>query len=461
MIASFKPIWRRSDDESVSLIIHFAVILSVCLSMTAVSVAADSKSPAARTRVSGPKPKPVKPRVAKDVERAIERGVAFLLKDQNEPGSWGSPHQTKGLNIYAPVPGAHHAFRTAVTAMCVMALIEVDSDRKDVLAAIERGEAWLLERLPRLRRATPDALYNVWGHAYAIQALVRMHDRVPAGVGQAFQPATANRQAGKPAPLHDKARREKIVQLIKDQIGFLDRYESVDGGWGYYDFRLGSQKPASSSMSFVNATVLVAFHEAESVGVRAPEKLVRRAIAATNRQRKPDFSYVYGEYLKMRPMMPINRPGGSLGRSQACNLALRLHGDERITDELLKVWLDRLFARNGWLDIGRKRPVPHESWFQVAGYFFYYGHYYAALCIEQLQPEERSRFQDHLAAILLRLQEKDGSWWDYPLYNYHQQYGTAFALMSLVRCRETRQTCRRCVRASPDLPLMSLVRCRD
>ena len=158
MIASFKPIWRRSDDESVSLIIHFAVILSVCLSMTAVSVAADSKSPAARTRVSGPKPKPVKPRVAKDVERAIERGVAFLLKDQNEPGSWGSPHQTKGLNIYAPVPGAHHAFRTAVTAMCVTALIEVDSDRKDVLAAIERGEAWLLERLPRLRRATPDAL---------------------------------------------------------------------------------------------------------------------------------------------------------------------------------------------------------------------------------------------------------------------------------------------------------------
>ena len=36
----------------------------------------------------------------------------------------------------------------------------------------------------------------------------------------------------------------------------------------------------------------------------------------------------------------------------------------------------------------------------------------------------------------VNLQEKDGSWWDYPLYNYHQQYGTAYALMSLARCRE-------------------------
>jgi hypothetical protein len=44
-------------------------------------------------------------------------------------------------------------------------------------------------------------------------------------------------------------------------------------------------------------------------------------------------------------------------------------------------------------------------------------------------------YQDHLARILLGHQERDGSWWDYPFYNYHQQYGTAFALMSLQHCR--------------------------
>ena len=52
--------------------------------------------------------------------------MAFLLKDQNGDGSWGSPERTKDLNIFAGI-GSHHAFRTAVTALCVSALIEVSA----------------------------------------------------------------------------------------------------------------------------------------------------------------------------------------------------------------------------------------------------------------------------------------------------------------------------------------------
>ena len=101
----------------------------------------------------------------------------------------------------------------------------------------------------------------------------------------------------------------------------------------------------------------------------------------------------------------------------------------------MKTWLHRLVSRNGWLSIGRKRPVPHEAWFQVAGYFYYYGHYYAALCIEQLPAEERAPFQAGIARVVLDNQDGDGSWWDFPFYDYHQPYGTAFALMTLGRCR--------------------------
>jgi hypothetical protein len=46
-------------------------------------------------------------------------------------------------------------------------------------------------------------------------------------------------------------------------------------------------------------------------------------------------------------MAPTNRPAGSLGRSQACNLALKLWGDHRITEGVLKEWLDRQVTRNG------------------------------------------------------------------------------------------------------------------
>jgi hypothetical protein len=360
-------------------------------------------------------PKEPEPVPAEMLEAAVRRGVDFLLKDQEDDGSWGTPERTKGLNIIAGV-GSHHAFRVAVTAMCVEALIEVGDkyEPEAVRRAIERGEEFLFRELPRVRRHDPMLIYNVWTHGYGIQALARMYDRLP----------------------DDKARRARIEELIRGQYDKLARYESAEGGWGYYDFGAGTQRPNSSSASFVDAAVLVAFHEAKRIGVEPPEKITKRAIDNLREHRLPDFSYLYGLYLRWEPRMGINRPGGSLGRSQACNLALRLWGDDKVTDDVIKAWLDRLITRNGWLDIGRKRPIPHESHFMVAGYFYYFGHYYATRCLELLSPSERPFYQDHLARILLSKQEQDGSWWDYPFYNYHQQYGTAFALMSLARCRK-------------------------
>jgi hypothetical protein len=357
-------------------------------------------------------PKPVTP---EQIEKSVQHGIQWLIKNQNKNGSWGSARKTKDLNIFAPVPGAHHAFQTGTSALCIEALIETKAAETDSEArqALERGEEWLLKNLPQLRRADTTALYNVWGHSYAIQALAKM------------LPRAAN----------NPDRQKLIKELINSQIDRLRRYESVDGGWGYYDFSVGSQKPAAITTSFTTATGLIALHDAKEAGVEPPAELVKRAIATINRQRKPDFTYVYAESHKYRPMWDISRPAGSLGRSQACNLALRVWGDKTITDEAVAECLDRIATRYGWLSIGRKRPVPHESWFLIAGYFFYYGHYYAALCTELLPEKQAVEYQRQLAAIIVPLQEKDGSWFDYPLYDYGHPYGTAFALMTLQRCR--------------------------
>ena len=342
---------------------------------------------------------------------AISAGSKFLLSNQNPDGSWGTPQQTKGLNIYAPIPGAHRAFRLAVTALSLSALLEVQEGNADYQETITQGKKYLIENLTSLRRATPMAIYNVWSHAYGIQALVRLH-------GHSTM----------------RSEKEKLRSIISQQISMLQKYESIDGGWGYYDFNAQTKQPSGSSISFVNATALVALKEAESIGVKIPGKMVQKALNAIRRQRLPDHSYLYGEYLKYKPRRGINRPAGSLGRSHACNLALQIWGDQTVTTEIHKLCLDRLVKRNGWLDVARKRPVPHESWFAVAGYFFYYGHLYASLCIDQLPANERGEYQQKLAQILVPLQEKDGSWWDFPFYNYHQQYGTAMALISLKHC---------------------------
>ncbi len=346
-----------------------------------------------------------------DIQKSLNQGSSFLLKRQNPDGSWGSARQTKGLNIFAPVPGSHHAFRLAVTALSVSALLEIKADDKNYSDCLDKAQTYLLDNLPQLRRASPMALYNVWSHCYALQALSRMH-----------------------MLSKERKKRESIEKVMAQQIKMLETYESIDGGWGYYDFNAQTKRPSGSSISFVNATGLIALKEAESIGIEVPEKLVRRALDAIKRQRLPDHSYLYGEYLKYRPRHGINRPAGSLGRSNACNLALEIWEDPSITDEIHKTCLDRLIKRNGWLSVARKRPVPHESWFAVAGYFFYYGHLYAAFCVDSLSPGDQPHYKNELAKILIPLQEKDGSWWDFPFYDYHQQYGTAMALLSLRRC---------------------------
>ena len=399
-----------------------AVFCLACVAVCLGTAARGDESPDAvanrfRAAEVGPQAAPVEPVPAEELEAGIARGVSFLLACQRVDGSWGSANNTQGgIDIYAPPPGAHHAFRGAVTSLGIAALIESGDASPTVAAAIDRAQAWLLDHLPDLRRATPDTLYNVWGHAYGIEALALLHRRAAA----------------------DPELQAKLKDCIAGQIELLDRYESVDGGWGYYDFRIGSRKPAASPNSFTTATVLLALADARDLGVDVPQKLFDRGMASIHRQTKSDRSYIYGEYLKYRPEHPVNLPGGSVGRSQACNAALRRLGDPTLTDAAIRTWLERIVARNGWLDLGRKKPIPHESWFSVAGYFFFYGHFYAALCLEMLPAAERPVFQDQLARIMLAIQECNGCWWDYPFYDYHTQYGTAFAVRTLVRCRHVK-----------------------
>lgn len=392
--------------------------------------------------VAGPKPEPIAGPPAAEIRASIKKGVRFLLETQLEMGAWGKPENGKYYRIWAPIPGAHRAFRTATTGLALQALVESrelyeGEFREKVEQAIDRGQDWLLDNGVKLRRSAPDsyddfmgyALYNVWGHAYAIHGGLKLLER-----------ADGNSEL-----------EAKLRHLVQYQIERLADDEFVNGGWGYYDEPLTDkygrpskprrprmQTPTGSSISFTTATVLIALKQAEEAGFEIPAGVTQPAVDSVVRQRYPDFAYAYGEYLKYMPRRDINRPAGSLGRSQACNLALRMYGDELVSDKVLETWLDRLIARNGWLSMSRKRNYPgqspHYADFGVAGYFYYYGHYYAALCTAELPADQQPFYQKHLANILLPLQEKDGSWWDYILYDYHQQYGTSMAISTLVCC---------------------------
>ncbi len=361
------------------------------------------------------------------VEAAMTKGVDFLVVKQNADGSFGSARRTKELNIYAPLPGAQDAYLAGTSGLAISGLIDAHDSRPEVKAAIEKAEKWAFAKLPELRRADATTTYNAWGHAYGLRAISRLYQSA----------------AG------DATRQAALKALAQQQAGLADRYEYLNGGWGYLHLfeELHTQKPTGITTSFTTASVLLAMHEArQTMGITLDPKIVESSLASIRRQQFPDFTYAYSHSHRLAPQNEINRRNGSLGRSQACNATLRAFGDAKITDAVLTKWADNFIEFEHWLDHGRKKPVPHESTFKIAGYFYYYGIYYFTVSVQYLPKEKQRELARSLARIILTRQEKDGSWWDYPLYDYGQAYGTGYALMSLKWCREAMQEA-----ASPSL----------
>lgn len=349
------------------------------------------------------------------IQAAMTRGVDFLVGAQKPNGAWGGPTNTKGLIIYAPVPGAHHAFRAGSTGLALAGVLDTHDQRPEVQASIQKAKDWVKQELPKLRRADQTTTYNCWGHAFGLLAISRLYQQEK-----------------------DAAAKAEWAKMAQDQVDLLNRYADLKGGWGYLEIDdLATQRPTGLPTSFTTGSVLLAMAEARDVmGAKLNPTLVEAALTSLRIQRTPDFVYTYSLPHHRYPRKPINRPAGSLGRSQVCNATMRKFGDSAVTDEVLDTWANRFIAREGFLDNGRKRPVPHEAPFSIAGYFYYYGCYYFSVAAENLPQEKKIGYAKSLAADLIEKQEKDGSWWDYPLYDYHQPYGTGFTLMALSWCKK-------------------------
>ena len=349
------------------------------------------------------------------IEETIDRGCKFLTSTQNTNGSWGGPRRTKGLELYAPVPGGHDAFTLATTAIAVSGLIAHEAENSDITHSIDTAEAWIIDH--NVKRPSEEALYNIWAHAYSLKALTDLSKR--------------------------SNQTEPYKKVAQEHYNRLLKYEFVGDGWGYYNLRdfggIITQKPSGSNNSFITATVLVAIaYTREHLEIEVDEKRLQAAYNSLTRQRLPDGSYLYGDYLKNYPRAPINRPVGSLARTPAAHCALLASDHHTVSQKELIEWSNRFVNREGFLINAIKRPLPHEAPFGISGYFYYYGHYYLSEAVGAIKDAEiKAKLSNSLIESLIKKQEKDGSWWDYPLFDYHQAYGTGYVLTSLKRHQKT------------------------
>ncbi|MGE4158087.1 MAG: hypothetical protein AB7F75_03195 [Planctomycetota bacterium] len=346
-------------------------------------------------------------------ETARLEGIDFLVRSQNRDGSWGMPTRGLARELYTELPSSHDGFRQATTALACLALRRASRHDAKAKEALTKAMQWFHTH-PSSKRPAGPVFYNNWAHLYTLQ----MAAEFALDVSQSDHLIECRR-------------------IMEEEIARLTSYQGADGGWGYYDFHYKASQPSGLlSTSFMTGAVLVALDMAAKAGADVPPSLVNGGFKHLAALRLGNGAYIYGIYLQFNPEATLSKPEGCLSRTQAALAGLQAHGQLANQDEI-QAALNNFLTRHHFLEAAKGKPFPHESYYSNAGYYYFFGHYYASRNTRNLEdPSLRSRFGRNLATILARDQGQDGTWFDFPLFGYDTIYATALAVMALEELKE-------------------------
>jgi len=336
-----------------------------------------------------------------EVRAAEGKALAFLLAHQEADGSFGSARNASFNDLWNN-PETHKAWTVGTTGLAVMALL---GEGAQVEPALRHGIDALVAKSD-LKRVSEWDLDDVWGYIYGLQALSRVLE----------DPRFA---AGEERSGIAKAARTYLEKLAKCRAG----------GWSYYAFDNSAYRPEWST-SFTTAVAVLALVDAKKAGIEVPDGLIEPGLRAIEQCRLPSGAFTYSVEAIPSPgrLESLDNVKGAVGRIQVCHLAL-LEGGRSVSESDRARGLDQFFEHHRFLEIGRRRPIPHEAYYQIAGYFYFFGHYYAAEVIATLPKEKRGPYASQLLRIVLDTQEADGSMTDYVMHDYPRAYGTAYGLL--------------------------------
>jgi hypothetical protein len=368
-------------------------------------------APAAPTERARPAPDDLPqdvPLGADEARTALNRALKWILAHQNADGSWGTD-TVESLHELNYSPASFSAWKLAGGAISTLALLGAE-ETPERRVGLDRAVDFVLKS-ERPRRGSDWDIDNNWAALYVTVLLERV--------------ARDPRFQGEPWKSRIAARGAEYLQHLADQQDPL-------GGWGYYEGPVVSRRPTWST-SFSTACVVPALLGAKELGWPVEEKMLARAVEYVRRCALPNGAYEYD----LRPIPRItggegiNDVKGSLGRIQVCNWARFRAADPRATVAKLREGLELFFANHQFLDVARMRPIPHEAYYANAGYFYFFGHYHAALVIECLPEAEREAWHGRLRAEIAKAQGTEGQFVDFIGSFYSYTYATGFAALAL------------------------------
>ena len=318
--------------------------------------------------------------------QAIERGVSLLLEMQENyrkdrrvgrlPADELKPWQEKEAQrlkelrsagdgaewpyegvyrVRGAVPSGYRVGGTAIT--CTALLLAPGLDKSpERRQALDRALGFMLASIdedPQLE-AGPKRGYDVrgWAHSYLLDYLLHARSR---GI------------------LGDHALR--VEKAIAHLIHCLGLNQTRHGGWNY----------ANDSLSpFMTGATLLTLYRAQADGFTVPALMVERALAALEVARGANDAYPYSGLGTRGATLAA----GSSARSAVAELALFRAG--RSDAEHLCRSVDLFFSH--WQELLKRKSQQgtHVGRYGIAPYYFFFGHAYAALAIEQLPEAMRN-----------------------------------------------------------------------
>ncbi len=337
-----------------------------------------------------------------DPSKQIVTSVQRLLEMQEDDGAWPyeGVYRVRDENGRRAIPVGYRIGGTSI--VCTSLLYAIDKPEpalaKKIDAAITKATKLVLKELqhPLMKASTANRYdVRVWGHIYALDYFCRLK------------------------------KHRRFADLIKKTDPWIPKLvealvtEEIDGGgWNYANQR--------AHASFVTAPAVQALLLAKSTGAKVPEEIFQRSIKVLQSSRTKDGAFQYSGTTGGR-RRDAKLPG-SIARSAGCETTLILlgKGDQKhlqsSIDAFHKYW-DELEKR-------RQKTGTHVPPYNVAPYYFYYGHRYLAQAIQSLPKEKQAAEFKKFNKVLMKTRDKDNTWND-RVFKRSKSFGTAMAILAL------------------------------
>lgn len=287
--------------------------------------------------------------ITPELDAAVQRGLAALVKEQTEDGSFGSARFGKNI---------------AVTALSCLALMADGNlpGRGAYGRNVEKGLEFVLSCSTETGLlASESANGPMYGHGFATVFLGEVYGMTKGGGETALS-----------GRVH-----EALVKACK----LIERSQNSEGGWRY------NPVPYDADVS-VTICQIMGLRSARNAGIEVPKETIDRAVEYVRKCQNPDGGFRY----------QANTGFSAWPRSAAGVASLYYAGVYEGND------IDRGVA---YL---KQNAMPGAKGVSNAHYF--YGHYYAVQTMYLAGGESWATWWPAVRGELLSKQEPDGSWND-------------------------------------------------